>query len=143
MNLLKLNILLLLFISCLTACSNDDDESPSTSCDQTTLISSDEYENAPSGFHTIDDVSIDGECMHITFGAGGCSGDTWEYKLIDSGAVAESFPVQRYLRLSLKNEEICSAYFTKTVSFDISALKEGEEKVLFNIQNYDSQVLFE
>ena len=141
MKIIKLSLLLILGIL-ITSCNTDDSDT-SITCDFTPLISSEEYVNAPSDQLTINSTEITENCLKINFSAGGCNGDTWELKLIDSEAIAESIPPQRTLRLSLKNEEVCLAFITKELSFDISNLQVEGNQVLLNITNSDNEILYE
>lgn len=103
-------------------------------CDKVVIISEDEYKNAPDSPVSINEMRIMGNCLKIKFSASGCDGNSWDVKLIDMGAVAESNPCQRTLRLSLDNKEMCEAYITKEVSFDIKDLQIiGDEKVHLNV----------
>lgn len=122
------------------ACNNDDNSS--TICDMTTLVSSERYENAASDPLTVKALEINGDCLKIRLSSGGCSGDTWELKLIDSGDILESMPPQRNLRLLLKNKEECLAIVTKEVTFDISNLKFDGSQVQLNITNSDEKILY-
>ncbi len=80
--------------------------------------------------------------MNIKFGASGCDGNTWIVKLIDSGEIAESYPCQRTLRLSLDNQEECEAIPTKEISFDISDLQiMGNNKVILHVSG--EEILYE
>lgn len=111
-------------------------------CGDAVIISSTEFETAPSALLHIDNLKIEGDCLTIRFSSSGCSGGTWITKLIDAGRVAESDPCQRTLRLSLENREMCEAYITKEVSFNIKKLQiNGDNKVLLNIS--DKQILYE
>ncbi len=125
----------------IVACSNDDDVS--TNCDRFTVVSSEQFENAPKDEVTINSISINDNCLKINFSASGCDGDSWEVLFIDSGGVLFSLPPQRNLRLSLKNEELCEAFITKELTFDIRALHVSGNQVLLNIQNFDEQILYE
>ena len=111
--------------------------------DKQVIISADEYISAPSDQLTINSLLIISDSLLINFGASGCDGNTWELKLIDSGVILESYPPQRNLRLSLKNEEACLAYFIKDIAFDIKTLQVDGSKVLLNITNSDVQILYE
>ncbi|SDX36738.1 hypothetical protein SAMN05444411_10516 [Lutibacter oricola] len=91
----------------------------------------------------INSASIDDDCLKINYSSSGCSGDSWEVKLIDAGVIMESFPPQRNIKLSLKNEEICEAYFTKEISFDIDKLQVDGEVVLLNLEGFDTQIRYE
>ncbi|MEN8122384.1 MAG: hypothetical protein ABFS35_18710 [Bacteroidota bacterium] len=111
-------------------------------CEQDVVISPDEYKNAPNDPFSIKNMVIDGDCLKITYEAGGCDGSTWLVKLIDSGAVAESYPCQRTLRLSMDNKEVCDAVISKTTSFDIKDLQiVGNDKVLLRVSG--EEILYE
>ncbi|WP_242206678.1 hypothetical protein [Aestuariivivens insulae] len=138
------NILILSLIGiAILSCSNNNDNKNSTNCDFATIISAQQYENAPSDQLNINSLEINGNCLKINFSSGGCSGDTWVLKLIDSENILESSPPQRNLRLSLKNEELCEAYITKELTFDISNLEVDGNKVLLNLINSDKNILYE
>ena len=124
-------------------CSDDDDNGNSTNCDFVTLKSAEQYQSAPSDQLEINTLEVNGDCLKISFSSGGCNGDTWELKLIDSEDVLESNPPQRNLRLSLKNEELCQAYIAKELKFDISNLKVDGNKVQLNLTNSEDNILYE
>ncbi|PZD76815.1 hypothetical protein DNG35_10685 [Mesonia sp. K7] len=129
-----------------TSCSNDDDNGtpPVNNCDFDTIISDDLYANAPSDQLSITDLSILDDCLQITFSASGCDGNSWVVKLIDSGEISDSSPAQRDLRLSLENNEACTAVPSKTYTFDISELQiPNDSEVNLNITNSDDQILYE
>ncbi len=110
---------------------------------QDVIVSLNEYNTAPNDLLTINSVEIKENSLIINFSASGCSGDTWEIKLIDSGYIMESNPPQRNLRLSLKNVELCQAYITKELSFNIRDLQVDGNKVYLNITNSGDQILYE
>jgi len=104
------------------------------SCDQGVIISPEEYKNAPNDPFSITEIKISGDCLKVQFSASGCDGNSWIVKLIDSGNIAESYPCQRTLRLSLDNKELCAAVFVNEISFDISDLQiVGNDKVILHI----------
>lgn len=135
---LRLMTVVLLFA--FTAC--DSEECETSICQSTVLISAEAYENGADDPITIISMNLDGDCLTIEYGASGCSGDSWVVQFIDSGAVAESEPPQRYLRLSLDNPEACLAYFTKTTSFDISSLKIDDGPIILNIANNEESITY-
>ena len=128
----------LLFASCYKETDN-----LSAVCDQSVIISSDKYTDAPHDPLTIVSTEFNGDCLKINFASGGCSGNSWVVKLIDSGVVLYSDPPQRNLRLSLKNRELCDAYIGKEVTFDVRDLQVNGNKVLLNITNSGDQILYE
>jgi hypothetical protein len=137
--ILVLTIIGLIILSC----SDNDDNGNLASCDFGTLVSSEQYENAPSDQLTTNSIEINYNCLNINFSSSGCNGNTWELKLIDSEGILESDPPQRNLRLSLKNEELCEAYITKELTFDITGLQVGGNKVLLNLTNSGYNILYE
>lgn len=140
---MKLKFLFLtVAIFALAACSNDDDNG-GAACDMTTLISPEQFVNAPSAALGINTLEITGDCLKINFSSSGCDGNTWQLKLIDSGGVSETTIPQRDLRLSLKNEEECLAVITKEMTFDISNLKVQGGQVQLNITNTEDGILYQ
>jgi hypothetical protein len=124
------------------SCDKNDDNNNANNCDLETLISSDQYSNAPADPLTINRLEIEDNCLKINFSSGGCSGSSWKIKLIDSEAILKSNPPQRNLRLSLKDEELCEAWITKELSFDLSKLQLDGDKVILNITNAGESILY-
>lgn len=129
--------LLLLNFQC-----DDDDTSVLPHCSEV-VIDNDAYLSAQTDFYNVSNVYIDGNCLVMDISASGCDGSTWEFALIDSGNVAESSPLQRFLKLTLHNNEDCLAVFTQEVSFDLVPLRvEDANEVLLNIEGLDESVLY-
>ena len=138
----KILFLILVVLLILSCSKNDNNENP-TNCDFEILISKEQYAIAPADQLTINSLEINDNCLKINFSSGGCSGDTWELKLIDSEDILESSPPQRNLRLSLKNQELCQAYITKELTFDILDVQVDGNKVQLNLTNSDKNILYE
>ncbi len=124
-------------------CSSDEDNENQNNCDFETVISPEQYANATSDQLAINSLVINDNCLKIVFSSSGCDGDTWVLELIDSEAILESLPPQRNLRFSFKNEELCLAYITKELTFDISNLQVDGNQVQLNITNANESVLYE
>ena len=124
-----------------TFCSKNDDNDFSL-CDDQVIVSVVDYVSAPDDLLTIISAEITGDCLKIQYGSSGCDGSTWELKLIDSGMILYSNPPQRNLRLSMKNDELCDAYFEKEISFDISNLQVSGNQVLLNLTNSGDQLSY-
>ncbi len=108
---------------------NDESE-----CDEDVILSEARYENDSSDSFSITNMRISGDCLFITISSGGCDGSTWEVNLIDSEAIAESYPCQRFLKLTLKNEEECDAVPSREISFNIEDLQlDDYNTVILNI----------
>jgi hypothetical protein len=113
-------------------------------CGATVVVSQSAYNGVNTVNYSITNAVINGNCLEITFGSSGCSGGTWVTKLVDSGAILDSNPMQRMLKLDLTNNELCTAVFTKTVSFDISPLKvDGSNTVRLVLSGFNSTLLYQ
>lgn len=126
-----------------SACHSDDEICTCLPpCEETVIVDADLYKNAPSDFLTITDASIHNDCLYVRFSASGCDGDSWEIKLIDANVIKESNPIQRDIRLSLKNEEECLAVFTRTLTFDLTPVRTDDNEILLNLSGWDEQLLY-
>jgi hypothetical protein len=137
------NLYVLALISILLlSCSDGDDPDP-RGCDLGTVISQERYRNAPSDELTINSLEIEDDCLKINFSASGCDGESWKIVLIDSGSIKESDPPQRDLRLILENNEMCEAFITRELTFNISELKVEGGRVWLNLSNSEDRILYE
>ena len=127
------------FSFCLFSCSDTDSGDNETDCGDKVVINEDLYQNGDADFINIISVELMEDCLTIQYAASGCSGDSWELALYDSGAIAESLPEQRFIRLALNNPEACLAVFEREISFDISDLRiSGSAELILNLDNYES-----
>jgi hypothetical protein len=141
MRTLKLILGTVVICISLTSCDSDNNDIP-FSCEKQVVISAHEYNTAPNDQLEVHTLEINEDCLKIIYSSSGCNGDTWLLELIDSEAILESNPPQRNLRLSLKNEELCDAYITTEITFEISDLQVEGNKVLLNLTNSDLQILY-
>ncbi|TBN02732.1 hypothetical protein EYD45_11445 [Hyunsoonleella flava] len=113
-------------------------------CDDTVIIDEGLYNNLISDSFLLSKVEIIDDCLNIELGASGCDGSTWEFRLVDSGAVAESLPEQRYLKFQFVNKEDCLAAFERNVSFNLKPLQidNGVNKVILNIEGWESSLTY-
>lgn len=114
----------------MTCDADDDVDLSSDICDQITVVSNAQFDNLVSDNFTFGNVEITKDCLTIEISSSGCSGDSWEFNLIDSGVVAESSPEQRYLKLKLINNEACLAVFERTISFDLTPLQVNDSNLI-------------
>ncbi|TWO33463.1 hypothetical protein E1J38_006095 [Seonamhaeicola sediminis] len=134
--ILLYTVLGLLFLN--TQCEEEDNLVNDSFCDFTTIINTSKYNNLNSDDFNFINAEINEDCLEVTIGASGCDGNSWEFSLIDSGAVAESSPEQRYLKIDFDNEELCLAYFEKKVSFNLTSVQvEGSSKIMLHIDGLD------
>ncbi len=124
----------LILISC------EDDEGRRSSCDDIVVISADDFDNGPNASVSIINVSVIDDCLQIEYGASGCDGNSWVIDLVDSDEVDGQ---NRHIRLALQNTEACLAFFTRSVSYDISALQiQGLNEVILNLTNWEIPITY-
>ena len=134
------SFLIMCFI--ILGCCEDKGDGTSIHCDKQVIVDSYLYQEAPDDYLMITKAGIVEDCLVIEFSSSGCDGSTWKVNLIDAEAIAESFPPQRTIRLSLHNEELCDAVFKKEISFDITPLRVGGDQVILNLQGWDEQLIY-
>ncbi len=136
-----LSCLVISSVSCKRSAINiPDDDTP---CGPAVIINNEAYNGTETNPNIIKNVTLSGNCLTVTVTASGCSGESWVVKLIDAGAIAKSLPPQRSLKISLDNKELCLAVFTRSYSFDISALKvNGYNKLTLNIDGYKQALTY-
>ncbi len=119
-------------------------QDPRGHCVTPAIVNEEKYKNAAQEYGTILNAEIHDDCLYIEFGASGCSGKSWTWSLVDLGLIAESLPEQRSIKFSLKNKEMCAAYFEKEVSFDISNLQiSGSNEIILHLDDYEEALTYE
>ena len=116
---------LVFMIMVFTSCSSDGP----INMDQEVIISQSLYNQTNTDSYT----------MILTIQSSGCDGSDWVIKLIDSGAIAESYPVQRFGKIALENEELCDAIVSREYSIDISSLRV-EDQLYLNLEGWEGQL---
>lgn len=114
------------------ACDNDDDAADLPAiCDQ--VIEFTPLTMPPLVVvQTINDLSIQDNCLTIDYSNSGCDGSTWEVALY-AGEEADTNPVQRNVELVIWNAEVCQAFISKQTSFDLTPLQmPGQTAVMLN-----------
>lgn len=139
---MKLKNLFFLSVMILLSSCKSEPLDLDTECALEAQINEELLNGGSSDDYTLENVHLDGDCMTIVFSAGGCSGDFWNCNLVGSSMLQESDPPQRTIRLLLNNTELCEAWITRDISFDISDFKEGTAVVL-NLVGYDEGILYE
>lgn len=142
--ILKIGLCISVFALVLnTKCNDDTIALPANNCDAGIIINEAVFENSTSNYYNSINAEIIDDCLLITVTASGCSGESWEMSLIDSGNIAESSPPQRHLKFILINNESCLAIVGKTQSFDLSALQiENGNEISLNIQDFPEALLY-
>ena len=129
---------LLMVLLLMSACENDP---VTTGCERPVFL--DENSAIISDPFQVTSAIINGNCLEIEVGAGGCDGDSWEGKLFVFPLVAESLPPQVTVEFSLRDEELCEAYIRRIFSFDLSELYNISESVIVNLRGWDGTLLLE
>lgn len=122
-----------------TQCLEDDDLNlPESLCDFPSLIDPLLYNSLESSPFILISAEIIEDCLMVELSASGCDGSSWAYRLVDSGAVAESSPEQRFLKFEFINTEVCLAVFEDGVSFDLEPLQVlGSHEIILNIEGLE------
>ncbi len=138
---MKSMLLLALFtIISLGACDKNTD-GPASTCIPLVLNES-MYINGPFDTTTsITSASISSDCLSVSFSyTGGCC-DEHDLNLIWDGSVAESFPVQVWVRVLHDNQDPCDAIETKTLEYDVSSF--GEKPARIHLEGWADELLWE
>lgn len=138
-------LLLSLFLICiLCSCDTSDDDPPrSSKCGILAEVNESRWRSANTDGYMIESVMLDGDCLEITIGASGCDGESWEVRLFDAAAIAESLPPQRSIRIDFSNQELCQAFFQRTFVFDLTPLRVSSNSVFLNLDGWEDQILYE
>ena len=139
----QLLFFIVLIFSVMNTQCNDNNSIDTNACDLTALVDEEAYAKANFEGLNITNATIEADCLQVTFGALGCSGKNWEFQLIDSGAVAESLPEQRYIKLNFKNNEACLAYFERTVSFNLKPVRvKGSNEIVLHLEGLNTPLTY-
>lgn len=122
----------------------DEDDVQSSPCDQMVVIDNGFYNAANSDEYSLQNAEIIDNCLSLSISASGCDGSSWSMVLVDSGAVAESSPEQRFLKFVFTNNEECLAVLSQERSFDLSNLQvEGSNEILLNIEGFPDSLSYQ
>ncbi len=78
----------------------------------------------PNGVSILN-AAIDGNCLRLKVGFGGCNDHSDVLQLVWDGTCMKSLPAQVNLVVYDPQPQLCEAYFVKEVSYDLSKLKES------------------
>jgi len=108
------------------------------------IISQALFANESADNFTIKNAFIIGDSLYVDITSGGCSGRSWVIRVVDAGVVAESYPVQRFIKIFLENKELCKALITKRFAIDLTPIKLfGEDKISINLHRWRGVLLYE
>ncbi|EHQ02139.1 hypothetical protein [Gillisia limnaea] len=139
---------LIIIIFLIISCDKNDDNpvecSESGNCDKCIIINSDLYNLTNTDNYTIQNITVNQDCLEIEFGSSGCDGNSWEIDLVDLGGISETAVPQRDLKLRLINIEECEAFITRTISFNLEPLQLGNyEAINLKIADYNGLIRYE
>lgn len=107
------------------------------------IISNSCYSDVSNDDFQFENVEIDGDSIRVTIRYGGGCGDI-DVKLFDADVIMESFPIQRNIRIFFKDNDLCKALITTTVSFDLSPIQvSGNDKIILNLSDWGTSLLYE
>ncbi len=93
----------------------------------------------------IDEPAISDNCLTMKLGYSGCNAGH-EFEMIGDGTIGKSLPIVTNFKFSDKNQQLCEAYWTDTIQFDLTELKSffrGEDKVRINFGDQVKSVLWD
>ncbi|MFN8241412.1 MAG: hypothetical protein U0X39_11785 [Bacteroidales bacterium] len=106
------------------------------------LVGDSYYHGYPDSPVTISDVAITGDILKVTIAASGCSGGTWKVNLVGSGSLMYSLPPKRMMRISLQNDELCTAYVGRVINFDLKPARIEGNQIVLLIDGWDDPVVY-
>lgn len=107
------------------------------------IVDANLYQNTATDNYTIINTKVEGDFLTIKIGASGCSSESWKAILVDSSLILESYPPQRNIKLNLENNEACLAYFEVEYTFNVKSLTQNLTPVYFNLEGWNTQILYE
>ena len=139
---MKLKNLLVLIASVFLFTSCDDKNDAIILENESVIINANLYKETATNDYTITDVQLNGDLLTLKIGASGCDGNSWKAVLVDANEILESNPIQRNIKISLENKELCLAVFAREFTFDISILKENFPEIILNLEGWNSQIYY-
>jgi hypothetical protein len=131
-------IISLLLFSC------SEKEPTSAQCNRSLIVSDKNYQKAKdeSDFK-INDVSITGDCMTISYSYGGGCGSIETELLAPKPSIQHTGSLyKRELKLSINDMDNCKALIMKSEEFDISALQGDGANVILRLHKWDTDILY-
>jgi hypothetical protein len=139
---LKPIYLFLITLLTITACKKDAGTG-TDDCERKVVINKTQFEEIESDEIVVSDFTIVGNCLNITVRGSGCDGNSWVVNIIDSEEVVNTKPAQRKLRVTLRNNELCQAYFARDYSFNLTDLQVEGDSVLLKFEESGEEILYE
>lgn len=128
----------------LSSCEKEKtDTSNGIHVNHTIILDGSLYNNTTSDDFELTNAEVIGDSLKLTISYGGGCGNV-EAKLIDSENILESSPIQRNIKLSLKDNDNCEAFLTKVISFDLTPIRLADQnQIILNLEGWDSQLTYD
>ncbi|GAA3607478.1 hypothetical protein Q4Q39_10535 [Flavivirga amylovorans] len=107
-------------------------------CEKGTIVSPKLYKEIKSS--PITSAEINGNCLDVTFSILSTQDRIEDVKLVDSGEVLESMPIQRRIKFYIEENLTKPTSISVTTSFDVSNLAEEGETIILNIDGFDTSI---
>lgn len=135
---------LLIGFFAIVSCSKTNSDDPTNeSCPTKAIESESQYNSQTDEPFIIDTAFIDDQCLFVNIEhGGGCEDLT--YILVDRGDVAESYPVQRWIKLLIEGTDPCDAIVKQNLSFDLTPIQaSGEDISTLHLEGWDAPLVHE
>jgi hypothetical protein len=126
-------------LALLTSCEDDDTKQKT---ENQILIGNDIFKSYPDDPLIISAATIIVDSLQISFGSSCCDGKSWQVNLVGDSEVLYSLPPQRSIRLSLKNDELCTAVCGKTLKYDLSPCRVNGNQIILNLVGWDKPLIY-
>lgn len=138
----KIIIAFMLLAFLFVKCKDSGTDSANTLCDKDIIIEDSLYADMPDDEYFLKSVEISGDCLSITIQYGGGCGNV-EAELVGSEAIEKSYPPQREIRLSFKDEDTCEALVNKKFTFNLTPARYiGGKSIILKIKNRSEPVTY-
>ncbi len=144
---MKKLFILILISSLIFACSKEDKNDTQTQklgcTSYAELMPENDFNAVETNNYSISEVKLNDDCLKITISSSGCDSENWEMKLYSTNNFYAVFPLQRFVKIKLINDELCKALLQKTVSFDLTPFQvEGQNEIPLNIEGWNEQIIY-
>ena len=143
-NMMKMfSIHVIVSVLLLSICACADNDSLIDGCGDAVILKDYDSGNSTDTEMRIIAMEVEGDCLSITYGSGGCDGNTWATNVYSKLAYGKTSPPQRYALFELIDTELCEAYIKKTAEFDLSTMRiEGEQSIHIVFEGYDEVLTY-
>lgn len=100
-----------------------------------------DYDQLETGGVHVIAAELEGNKLMLEVGIGGCDNNTESLELVGKPEVNNDMPTFS-LKVVNKKPQMCQAYFTERLFFDVSSLKNSYGKTRLKIEGVDQEILF-